>query len=572
MKKIYFMLFMLTGVTMMAQTIYSENMGTPSATTPIATNVFQNAAPIVYSGTADVRATTVSSGYTGASGSGNIFFTNTAGRDFLIEGINTSAFNTSTLQLSFGQYKSTTGANNELTVEVSTDGTTFTPLTYTRPTGAGTSNWALVTITTGIPSATNLRIRFIQTSTTAQFRLDDVRVFSFDPTCTVVPGTPTTACDATTFAIDTYTATIPFSGGGGGAYTVTSTVGTVGGDNPGSIADGNITVTGIPEGTGAIVTLVRNNCSYTVTITAPDCKPVSGLPLYDSMDYPVGSSLGATQFWANANTGDDVLAIADNLTYAGLTSNGNAAGLNGAGKELHKRFTATTVTEGALYASFIMKVTDFAATTDPSETAFAIITDGSATNFRGRIFIKRTGTTYQLGLTSGTSTTNYTTATYNLNDVLFVVVAYDFVGNSWKLWVNPTVAGFDGTQAPALTDTPAAAITTLGGFLFRQDTDALTPVITVDELRVSVTPNLLSVNNNAIEGLAVYPNPVKNGMFYINTAANDSKSVRVFDLVGKEVITTTTQDAVNVSGLNKGVYFVQITENGATAVKKLIIE
>ena len=152
------------------------------------------------------------------------------------------------------------------------------------------------------------------------------------------------------------------------------------------------------------------------------------------------------------------------------------------------------------------------------------------------------------------------------------MVAYDFVGNSWKLWVNPTVAGFDGTQAPALTDTPATANTTLGGFLFRQDSDALTPVITVDELRVSVTPNLLSVNNNAIEGLAVYPNPVKNGMFYINTAANDSKSVRIFDLVGKEVITTTTQDAVNVSGLNKGVYFVQITENGATAVKKLIIE
>lgn len=117
MKKIYFMLFMLTGVTMMAQTIYSENMGTPSATTPIATNVFQNAAPIVYSGTADIRATTVSSGYTGASGGGNVFFTNTAGRDFLIEGINTSAFNTSTLQLSFGQYKSTTGANNELTIE-----------------------------------------------------------------------------------------------------------------------------------------------------------------------------------------------------------------------------------------------------------------------------------------------------------------------------------------------------------------------------------------------------------------------------------------------------------------------
>jgi len=43
-------------------------------------------------------------------------------------------------------------------------------------------------------------------------------------------------------------------------------------------------------------------------------------------------------------------------------------------------------------------------------------------------------------------------------------------------------------------------------------------------------------------------------------------------MIGKEVINTTTTDAVNVSGLNKGLYLVQITENGNTAVKKLIIE
>ncbi|MEN9336369.1 MAG: hypothetical protein RLZZ500_1356 [Bacteroidota bacterium] len=566
------MLLMLTGVNMLAQTIYSENMGTPSATTPIATNVFQNTSPILYSGTADVRATTASSGYTGASGVGNVFFTNTAGKDFLIEGINTSAYNTSTLQLSFGHYKSATAASNELTVEVSTDGTTFAPLTYTRPTGTGTTNWTLITITSGIPSATNLRIRFTQTSTTSQFRLDDVRVFSFDPTCTVVPGAVTTTCDATTFGLDTYSASIVYTGGGGGAYTVTSTAGTVGGDNPGTVADGTITVSGITEGVGATVTMVRGNCSYTVTIAAPDCKPVNTLPLYDGFDYNTGASIGATQYWANANSGDDVLVTTDNLSYTGLTSSGNAAGLNGQGKEIHKTFTATTVTEGALYASFLMKVTDFALTTDPAETYIAVLTDGVASNFKGRLFYKRTGTSYQLGLTSGTSTTNYTTATYNLNDVVFVVMGYDFAANALKVWINPTVAGFDGTQTPTLTDTPATAITTLGGFLFRQDSDNTTPVTTIDELRVSITPNLLGVNNNTIAGLAVYPNPVKNGVFYINTDANATKSVRIFDMIGKEVINTTSTDAVNVSSLNKGLYLVQITENGTTAVKKLIIE
>ena len=568
------MLLMLTGVNMLAQTIYSENMGTPSATTPIATNVFQNTSPIVYSGTADVRGTTASSGYTGATGGGNVFFTNTAGKDFLIEGINTLAYNTATLQLSFGHYKSTTAASNELTVEVSTDGTTFTPLTYTRPTGTGTTNWTLITITSGIPSATNLRIRFTQTSTASQFRLDDVRVFNFDPTCTVVPGAVTTTCDATTFGLDTYSATIAFTGGGGGAYTVTSTAGTVGGDNPGAVADGTVTVSGITEGIGATVTMVRGNCSYVVTINAPDCKPVNTLPLYDGFAYNTGASIGATQFWANANSGDDVLVTTDNLSYTGLTSSGNAAGLNGAGKEIHKAFTATTVTEGALYASFLMKVTDFGTTTDPAETYIAVLTDGVASNFKGRLFYKRTGTTYQLGLTSGTSTTNYTTTTFNLNDVVFVVMGYDFAANALKVWINPGLffGEFNPGFTPTLTDTPATAITTLGGFLFRQDSDTSTPIITVDELRISTTGSVLNTNNNTINGLSIYPNPVKNGLFYINTDANTTKSVRVFDMIGKEVLTTSTTDAVNVSGLNKGLYVVQITENGNTAVQKLIIE
>ena len=92
MKKIYSLLLLLVAsYSSFGQTIYSENMGTPTATTAIAANVFQNTAPIVYTGTADVRATAVSSGYTGASGSGNVFF-NAATDNFQIDGINTSAF------------------------------------------------------------------------------------------------------------------------------------------------------------------------------------------------------------------------------------------------------------------------------------------------------------------------------------------------------------------------------------------------------------------------------------------------------------------------------------------------
>lgn len=82
----------------------------------------------------------------------------------------------------------------------------------------------------------------------------------------------------------------------------------------------------------------------------------------------------------------------------------------------------------------------------------------------------------------------------------------------------------------------------------------------------------LSVAKNDINGLSIYPNPVTNGNLYITTADNGVKSVEIFDVLGKKVLgTTVTEEAVNVSALNSGVYVVKITEAGKTATRKLVI-
>ena len=82
----------------------------------------------------------------------------------------------------------------------------------------------------------------------------------------------------------------------------------------------------------------------------------------------------------------------------------------------------------------------------------------------------------------------------------------------------------------------------------------------------------LSVKQNQIEGLKVYPNPVTNGTFYINTNADSTKEVVVYDVLGKQVVKTSTTNAVNVSNLKGGVYIVKITEDGKTATRKLVIK
>ncbi|OSZ76975.1 hypothetical protein CAP36_11115 [Chitinophagaceae bacterium IBVUCB2] len=194
MKKFYSVLFvgamlMLATPALNAQTtVFSENIGVGAGTTAIGTYTgWQNNGIFTFTGTGDVRNTSPSSGYAGASGNGCVFLTNIATRTFQIAGINTSSF--SSLQLSFGISKTTTASNgSEITLEVSTDGVVYTPLTFTLPTGAGTAIWHLITPSGAIPSTANLRIRWTQTGTTPQFRIDDVVLSGTGPALSVSPS------------------------------------------------------------------------------------------------------------------------------------------------------------------------------------------------------------------------------------------------------------------------------------------------------------------------------------------------------------------------------------------------
>lgn len=588
MKKLYTLLLIAVASVSFGQTVYSENFGTPTANTTVA-NYITGTAPatfqtssVTYTGTTgatSVRASLASSGYAGVSGGGNVFLSQTTnvGHFFQVDGINTSAYSAADLQLTFGYNTSSTTAT-QLIIEKSTNGgTTWTPLTFT-PSATG---WSLVTITGGqIPSSTTLSLRFTQPSTvavpnTGQFRIDDLKVSYYNASCTLVLGTPTGACDAVTYGTDTYTATIPYTGGGTGTYTITPSSGIVSGDNPGSVAAGNIIISGINEGTALTLNVVSGTCQYSATLNSPECKPVNTLPFTDHFNYTVGSTLGSTQVWSNANTGDDVSVVTGNLTYTGISSTGNSVTLGADGKECHTPFTATTSADGGLYASFLIKVSDYAnVTTDLSQDYFVVLTDGVASNFKARLFIQKNGTQYQLGLASaGTTTTNYDPTLFNVGDTVLVVLGYDFT--TLKAWFNPTLSSFTSATTPNLTDTPTAAIATLGGFLLRQGGLTTNPTITVDELKIATSiAGLLTSNQvNSIAGLSVYPNPVKNGVFYINTDANAERTVSIFNVLGKQVLnTTTSQNTINVSSLTAGVYMVQITEEGKTATRKLVIE
>jgi len=80
------------------------------------------------------------------------------------------------------------------------------------------------------------------------------------------------------------------------------------------------------------------------------------------------------------------------------------------------------------------------------------------------------------------------------------------------------------------------------------------------------------IQESAIEGLSLYPNPITNGKVYIVTKNDVEKEIQIFDVLGKKVFQSQLNTReLNISSLSPGVYIIKIREEESTATRKLII-
>ena len=262
-----------------------------------------------------------------------------------------------------------------------------------------------------------------------------------------------------------------------------------------------------------------------------------------------------------------------------------------AGNSEDMNFPLATAITGTTYFSTLIKVLDDTqlnintAVGDYSLMLTSAV-GTSTTTFQARVYFKK-GTTagkYSVGIlnnSGGTAAPTYITTDLSINTTYLLVVKYDITTNTASLFLNPT----PGAAEPAATVTNAtgttAAPTSILGFAIRQGGNATagTGNMEIDEIRVgttfaSVTPQgTAGLNDNNIAGFSMYPNPLKGNTLYLTSTANGTKSVQIFDVVGKQVVNAnTTNNAVNVANLNAGVYIVKVTEEGKTATRKLIIQ
>ena len=185
-------------------TLINETMGTVVSTTSIATHESTNGFDndnLTMSGSGDVRVTSASSGYTGASGGANIFLTNTANKNFLISGINVTGI--TNFDLSFGIMKLiTTSTGTDLLLQTSTNGIDYTTQPYLLlPSGTGTAIWYLRSIPVTISPASTLYLQFIQTGVTNQYRIDDVNITYSTSTPLITASGPTNICQGNSVSL-----------------------------------------------------------------------------------------------------------------------------------------------------------------------------------------------------------------------------------------------------------------------------------------------------------------------------------------------------------------------------------
>jgi hypothetical protein len=166
-------------VTQAPVTIFTENIGSPSGTTSITSHTFQNSSTLTFSNggatnSADIRTTSTSSGYTGASGNGNVFFTGTSGSyGFAIEGIDVSTY--TNLEVRFAYRKENATVLPDLTLDY-WNGSSYVnvPFSFNEAANASVAwymvNWISLPASAQIST---LRLRWVKAGSQS-VRLDDI--------------------------------------------------------------------------------------------------------------------------------------------------------------------------------------------------------------------------------------------------------------------------------------------------------------------------------------------------------------------------------------------------------------
>lgn len=373
------------------------------------------------------------------------------------------------------------------------------------------------------------------------------------PECTLTLGTPVATCDTTTDGIDGITTAISFTGGGLEEYTLFLLGGgVIGGDDPSILASGTIEITASSEDSQITLEVSSASCElFSVDFTTPVCEPateVSNIGVLrasaEGEAYTILSEAVITfqQDFRNQKfiqDGAAAILIDDNegiITTAYNTGDG-LVGVTGTLSSLEGmlQFTPTQDTGQAFSTDNPIEpqqvtVTELTANPNEYEAQYVQLVEASIDTSTNTDW--EAGTDYNINTPEG----NYIVRTL-FSDVNYI-----------------------GQTVPTTIQNISGIITE------RNNGDyAITP------RSLSDFEEFLSVDNNTLNTLSIYPNPSSTSIT-ITTATQGEKAVAIYKITGKKVIDIVTSNPIDVSTLSTGIYLVKVTDAHRSRTSRLIIK
>jgi len=352
--------------------------------------------------------------------------------------------------------------------------------------------------------------------------------------CDLTLETAVAECDAVTAGTDTYTVTIGFSNGGTSTYAIAASAGTVGGDDPTSVIEGTITVTGINEGTDLTLTVDNSNaggsCNFVSTVASPlcfeeTCADAGSVIFTEIMQNPdmVSDDLGEWFELYNTTAGD--------IDLVGWTVVDDDHALEEEG------FTITT--------SLVIPAGGYLIFANNGDAA----TNG---NLPAPDYVYEPGFPFLGNGTDG--------ITLQCSGSVIDQVIWD-----------------DGATFP---DPTGASMALLAAYMNATDNDNganwATSVAAYGDgdLGTPGEENFpLSIEGTENDSFVFYPNPVSNGQLNIRFANDGEKNIVIYNVLGNIVSEqhVTGRELSLQLDLQSGVYFLKVTEEGNSTTNKLYI-
>ncbi len=360
-------------------------------------------------------------------------------------------------------------------------------------------------------------------------------------------------CDAITNGTDTYTTTLNFEGGGTDTYTISSTEGSISGDDPSSQATGEIIISGVNEGVDFDYSVTSSLCNIMNTINAPDCDPGTNVAdiatLRGSVEGEVYTLTGEAlltfqQDFRNQKFIEDAtgaILIDDNpgnITTAYEIGDG-ISGIIGTLGSFNGMMQFSPITDpgdpsstGNDVTSQEVSITDLINNPENYESEYVNISPAVDIGPGPNPFWE-VGTVYTL--TNGDGTFNFRTSFFDAN----------YIGQ----------------------DIPTNAVF-IAGIITEREDDGGYYITARDNNDASTT---LGINGNSTDAFSLYPNPAQTQIHIVSQLSGE-KSVAVFDISGKQIMQQTlNQDTLDISQLSSGMYLVRISQGNTSSTKKLIV-